>query len=209
MWQASRFYLNALDLWPHLASNQLMFTCRIILNTAARHTKQTCSGRRVLRKLNTDVFDYLAKPDWDEKTSTGNQNGKEGCVLTLKSELPCSVYTDRLQGRIQGKSCPLHGSPPPVWHQGGWDTELWEGSEHLRYRRKTKVRWSNSSKGKKKGEKIKTGKHGISCWGQETKKCGTKILTLKLDSAHIWVFCFKQYNYQILDIWRWTNWLID
>lgn len=60
-----------------------------------------------------------------------------------------------------------------------------------------------------KGEKIKTGKHGISCWGQETKKWGTKILTLKLDSDHIWVFCFKQYNYQILDIWRWTNWLID
>lgn len=56
-----------------------------------------------------------------------------------KSAFVCSVRTDLLQGHIQGKSCPRLCSPPPVWHQGGWDTELWEGQEHLRCRRRTTV----------------------------------------------------------------------
>lgn len=45
-------------------------------------------------------------------------------------------YTDLLQGHIRGRSCPLLCSPPPVWHQGGWDTELWEGPGHLRCKKK-------------------------------------------------------------------------
>ncbi len=47
-----------------------------------------------------------------------------------------------LQGRIQGKSRPRLCSPPPVWLQGGWDTELWEEPDHLHYKIKTTVNWT-------------------------------------------------------------------
>lgn len=52
--------------------------------------------------------------------------------LTKVREHMIAVSTDLLQGRIQGKSCPLLCSPPPVWHRGGWDTELLEAAGHLR-----------------------------------------------------------------------------